>query len=80
MQDQESKEVASLNVTQVREAGNSKNMDLLGFKRALVDIEIIATVKQLNADRHSQVHKYMLNEEKDKVYQNYVLERCQGIA
>ena len=78
MQDQESKKLASLNVTQVTEAG--KNMDLLGFKRALVDIEIIATVKQLNADRHSQVHKYMLNEEKDKVYQNYVLERCQGIA
>ena len=79
MQDQESKEVASLNVVQVTEAGNSNNMELLGFKRALADIEINATVKQVTTDRHSQVRKYMLNEEKDKVYQNDVWHVVKGL-
>ena len=79
MQDQESKEVASLNVVQVTEAGNSNNMELLGFKRALADIEINATVKQVTTDRHSQVRKYMLDEEKDKVYQNDVWHVVKGL-
>ena len=72
MQNQETKEVVSVNVVQVTEAGNSNRMELVGFKKALADVERDINVKQVTTDRHTQVRKYMLENEKDKVYQNDV--------
>ena len=72
MQNQDTKEVATVNVVQVTEAGNSNRMELVGFKRALADIGQTVSVKQVTTDRHSQVRKHMLENEKDKVYQNDV--------
>ena len=79
MQDQKTKEVATLNVVQVTEAGNSNRMELLGFKRALADVETDVTIKQVTTDRHTQVRKYMLEEEKDKTYQNDVWHVVKGL-
>ena len=58
MQDKRTKEAATLNFVQVTEAGNSNQMELVGFKRALNDIK-----KRLRSSKSLRIRLGLSNQE-----------------
>ena len=65
MLDQETNNVISMSMTQVTEAGNSNNMEKMGFIKVLNGLKEKIEIKQITTDRHKQVRKYLREHEKE---------------
>ena len=58
--------IAAMTITQVTEAQNSNNMEKIGFIKGLEFSRTNGmTVDQITTDRHSQIRKLMMENEKD---------------
>jgi len=69
-----------MSVTQVTEAGNSNNMEKLGFIKVLTQIkDRDIVVEQITTDRHKQIRKYIREEEKEINQQFDVWHFCKNI-
>ena len=67
MLDQETNNVISMSMTQVTEAGNSNNMEKMGFIKVLNELKEKIEIKQITTDRHKQVKKYLRELEKKMI-------------
>ena len=52
-------------MTQVTEAGNSDNMEKMGFIKVLNELKEKIEIKEITTDRHKQVRKYLREHEKE---------------
>ena len=64
LMNQETNEIIAILITQVTEVRNSDSMEKLGFQKTLNEVrEKGIVVKQLTADRHMQIQKYLKEDE-----------------
>ena len=57
---QETNDIIAFSITQVTEAGNSNRIEKLGLQKTLNEVrEKQILIKQLTADRHMQIQKYL---------------------
>ena len=62
--DKSTNKIVAFSLTQVTEAGNSNTMEKMGFKKALVSLKNQGiNPEQITTDRHTQIRKYMREEE-----------------
>lgn len=62
--DRNTNRIATFSLTQVTEAGNSNRMEKMGFIKALTSLKTQGiNPEQITTDRHSQIRKYMREEE-----------------
>ena len=65
MLDQAKNTIVSMFVIQVTEAGNSNNMERLGFIESLNNLkEKSVQIQQITTNRHRQIWKYICEEQK----------------
>ena len=70
---QQTNEIVALVVTQVTEAGNFNRMEKLNFTKALNEVkQKKICVNQLTTDRHTEIRKYMREEESKITHQFHV--------
>lgn len=79
MLDQETNNVISMSMTQVTEAGNSNNMEKMGFIKVLNELKEKIEIKQITTDRHKQVRKYLREHEKEIDHQFDLWHFCKNI-
>lgn len=73
MLDQKSNRIVTMSMRQVTEAGNSNNMEKMGFIKTLKTLKKNnVEVKQITTDHHQQIRKYMREQEKDIEQQFHV--------
>ena len=62
--DKSTNKIVAFSLTQVTEAGNSNRMEKMGFKKALASLKNQGiNPEQITTDRHTQIRKYMREEE-----------------
>ena len=62
--DKSTNKIVTFSLTQVTEAGNSNRMEKTGFKKALASLKNQGiNPEQITTDRHTQIRKYMREEE-----------------
>ena len=79
MLDQETNNVISMSMTQVTEAGNSNNMEKMGFIKVLNELKEKIEIKQITTDRHKQVRKYLGEQEEEIDHQFDLWHFCKNI-
>ena len=70
MMDRVTSKIVAFSLTQVTEAGNSNRMEKMGFKKGLQFLKKEGIVPdQITTDRHTQIRKYMREEESNISHQ-----------
>ena len=78
--DQITNKTAATTITQVTETKNSNNMEKVGFIKGIKFLRTNGvTVDQITKDRHSQIRKYMRENEKDTIHQFDIWHFCKSI-